>query len=321
MNLGVFGDDRRCDYLIHEIANNMNLRNMSSYYTKISPGYIYAIIASALYGSISTIAKPTVEVMNPLFLACVVSIIGAVIFAPSQIKSKTKLNQKEILLVTLVAICGAVLAPSLYFFGLESTRASDATVLSNSEIVFTVILATLFFKERLGRKGKLAMVLIFFGVFTLSTNFDVANLQINFQNFGNWLILATMFFWSIDNNISKIITKTVDVSKLVFFKSLIGGIILFVIILVVGIPIAIQLQDVPNVILLGLISFALPMYFFYQAIKRIGAVRTILIFSTSSLFGLFYTSMFLGEIIQGYHIVSSITMIFGILILFRDSKS
>lgn len=298
----------------------MVLKGLSGYYTKVNPGYFYAIIASALYGSISTIAKPTVSSINPLFLACVVSIIGAIAFAPSQLKSKSQPNKREFSLIFLVAICGAVIAPSLYFFGLESTKASDATVLSNSEIVFTVILATLFFKERLGRKGKFAMILIFFGVFTLSTNFNVANLQINFQNFGNWLILATMFFWSIDNNISKIITRTVDVSKLVFLKSLIGGIILFAAILIIGVPIIIQSQDLPQVILLGIVSFALPMYFFYKAIKKVGAIRTILIFSTSSLFGLVYTSIFLGEMIQEYHIVSSATMILGILILFRDNK-
>lgn len=320
MNLGVFSEDRRCDYLTDGVTYPMNLGNLSKNRPKINPGYIYVIIASALYGSISTIAKPTVEAINPLVLACIVSLIGALIFAPSQIGKKHTLSKNEIALIFLIAICGAVLAPFLYFLGLESTKASDATVLSNSEIVFTVILATLFFKERLGKKGKLAMILIFFGVFTLSTNFDLANLKINFQNYGNWLILATMFFWSIDNNISKIITKTVDVSKLVFLKSFFGGIILFAIIVMIAAPLVVNISDIPNIILLSVVSFALPMYFFYNAIKKIGAVKTILIFSTSSLFGLFYTSLFLGEMIQLYHIISSMAMILGILILFGDNR-
>ena len=282
-------------------------------------GYISAFVSAALFGSISTLAKPTVSSIEPLVLAAIVSLIAATAFTPLAGRKRIRLNRREWGILGLVATLGAILAPSFYFFGLQSTSASDATILSNSEIVFTVILAILFFKEKIRRTGYFSIFLVFVGVILVTINTDFSSDVLDFANVGNLFIILTMFCWALDNNLSKILTKTIDVSRLVHLKSLLGGATLLGIVLLFGIPISISDENWINLILLGVIGFAAPMFLFYYAIKNIGAVKTILIFSTSSIFGVVYAFIFLQEQIQYHQILAMGIMVFGIMLLRKEN--
>lgn len=282
-------------------------------------GYISAFISAALFGSISTLAKPTVSSIEPLALAAMVSLIAAAVFTPLAGKKRIRLNRGEWGILGLIVLLGAVLAPSFYFFGLQSTSASDATILSNSEIVFTVILAILFFKEKIRKTGYFSIFLVFGGIVLVTINTDFSSNVLNFANVGNLFIVLTMFCWALDNNLSKILTKTIDVSRLVHLKSLLGGVTLLGIVLLFGIPISVSEENWINLILLGTIGFAAPMFLFYFAIKNIGAVKTILIFSTSSIFGVVYAFIFLQEQIQHHQILAMGIMVFGIMLLRREN--
>ena len=281
-------------------------------------GYILAFISSALYGSISTLAKPLVVDINPLLLAAVITLIAGAIFTPISGKASFRLGKRNYGMIIIVAILGSVLAPSFYFFGLQETTASDATILSNSEIVFSVILAIVFFRERLGKIGIGAVLIVFFGIFLVTTNFEFSNLILNYTSFGNILIIATMICWAFDDNFSKILTRTVNISRIIQLRSIIGGLILLAIVLILGIPLDLKYESIPSILILGIISMVIPLFFFYHALLRIGVVRTIMIFSTSSIFGVIYAAIFLGEQIHEYQIIALSIMIFGILLLQRD---
>lgn len=280
-------------------------------------GYLLAFVSSALFGSISTLAKPAVETVNPLLLAAFVSIIAAIVFTSSALRSKTSLTKKNLSLITIIAMLGTVFAPTLYFIGLKTTTASNATILSNSEIIFTVIIALLIFRERVGKRSFISVGLVFTGIFLIALNFKLESI-FDFQNVGNWLIVATMLCWAFDNNISKFITKSVDVSRIIQLKSLIGGVILFSLVYAFQLPITIEISNLTNVIFLGVFGLALPLFLFYHALKRIGTIKTILIFSTSPIFGVIYASIFLNEVLMTYQIVAMFLMIGGIFLLGKD---
>ena len=67
-----------------------------------------------------------------------------------------------------------------------------------------------------------------------------------------------------------------------------------------NIPIKLILLDVPNIIFLCITGSGALFYFFLHSFKRIDTVRTVLIFSTSSVFGLGFASLFLYEKIGIY---------------------
>ena len=310
---------------IHENSNNNSIcrRNTTLF------GYLSAVLSAALFGSISTVAKPAVSDISPILLSSLVYLIAALVMTPvvqRHVSSSLRLTtvvvssilrkkNREILLILLTSIAGAIIAPTLYFFGLKYTSAVHTSILLNGEMVFTVLLAILFFKERLTLLGYIGISLVFVGIVIVSTtdkqyfDFQVTTSLTNII-LGDLLVLGSTLFWAIDNNISKIITHSgIRATRLIQIKSGIGGTVLIVIVAVLGIPVNLNLAQVPNIILLGSAGFAASLFFFLYSLKRIGTVKTVVIFSTSSVFGVIFASSFLHEQIGIYQIASAIIII------------
>lgn len=281
-------------------------------------GYVFAFISAALFGSISTLAKPSVESTDPLLLAAIVSAIASIVFTPLTIRRKSPISKIDMKLIIPITVLGAIIAPSLYFVGLKTAAASDAAILSNSEIVFTVLIAIIAFKERLRPLGYASMAIVMIGVVLITTKFDITNLAIDATNPGTILIVLTMLCWAVDNNLSRIATRTVDVSRLVHLKSVIGAAAITGIVLALGIPLEVPQERLFHIILLGVVGFAAPMLLFYLALKSIGTVRTILVFSTSSIFGVIYAAAFLGEHLGTHQIMALCLMLAGLFLLKRS---
>src|SRR6267143_661237 len=281
-------------------------------------GYASAISASALFGSVPTIAKPIVSNVNVLLLSALVYLIAALAFTPIAQRKKSFTRKDYGILIT-VAICGATVAPLLYFLGLNQSTASDTSLLSNAEIAFTVLLALIFFKERLKPVGFVAVGLVLFGVVIITTNLQVSSSLFQI-NSGHLLILGSTALWALDNNLSRIISTRIDSARLVQLKYAIGGAIMLGVIFSMRIPFQINPTQIPYVVLLSALGFGGSLYFFLQSLKRIGTIRTIVIFSMSSVFGLGFARLFLHEQISTFQIIAIVIMLTGICLINRKES-
>lgn len=282
-------------------------------------GYASAVLASALFGSVPTIAKPIVSNVNILLLSSLVYLIASLTFTPLAQRNKTSCTRKDYGFLIIVSVCGATLAPLLYFLGLNQSTASDTSLLSNAEIVFTVLLALIFFKERLKPIGFVAVGLVLFGVTIITTNLQVSSSLFQI-NSGHLLILGATALWALDNNLSRIISTRIDSARLVQLKYAIGGAIMLGIIFVMRIPFEISTTQIPYVVLLSVLGFGCSLYFFLQSLKRIGTIRTIVIFSMSSIFGLVFAGIFLHEQISVFQIIAIVIMLTGIYLINRKES-
>lgn len=297
----------------------MNL-SQSSKYEHL--GYLFAILAAVMFGSVSTLAKPLVSSVNPLLLSSMIYLISAVTLTPLAQKQRFQSSKRNYLLILAISICGAVIAPSLYFIGLQHASASDAALITNGEVFFSVLLAMMFFKERLGKVGYVAMALVVVGMIIITTDLNFTDFTLQQIHYQDMLLIISMLFWGIDNNLSRILAQKINIAKIAQVKSAIGGTILFAIaVFVFGIPISIQTSQIIPILILGMIGFAASLYFFLQSLKRIGTVRTVLIFSMSSVFGLVAVSIFLQEQISWYQIMAAGIMIFGVYLMNRKEAS
>ena len=120
-------------------------------------GYLSAFIAALLFGSVSTIAKPILSNISPLLLSSLVYLISGLALTPVAQRIKYSYRRNDYLLLITASISGAVIAPAMFFFGLKQTTAIDSSILSNGEIIFSILLAMAFFKEKLNRIGYVAM--------------------------------------------------------------------------------------------------------------------------------------------------------------------
>jgi drug/metabolite transporter (DMT)-like permease len=129
-----------------------------------------------------------------------------------------------------------------------------------------------------------------------------------------------MFFWAVDNNISRRLTATIHPAKIAMLKSLTGGLIILAIALVLGKQS--EFLDIqPNlwtiIAAMSVSGFGGALLLFLQGIKRIGTVKTMSIFSLTPVFGIVIAALVLGESISILQGIATAIIIAGILILTR----
>jgi drug/metabolite transporter (DMT)-like permease len=208
----------------------------------------------------------------------------------------------------------------MFFLGLKLTSAINGSLLSNGEVIFSILLALTIFGQKLNRIGFIAMVLVLGGVIIVTTNlrFDSSLLNINA---GNLFIVGATIFWGLDNNICRILTHRIDITKIIQLKSFIGGTILLCLTISAGISLSITLMEVPFILLLGVVGFAFSLYFFLQGLRMIGTTITLLILSLSSVFGMFLAALFLHERITTFQIIAVVIMLCGIYLIYRNDMN
>lgn len=242
------------------------------------------MVASALFGSVFTVAKVPLASIDPLSLSAIVYIVSGLSLMPFA-RFSFRLNKRELRHMAAITAFGAVAAPVLLLSGLQQTQASDASILTNGEVLFTVILSSVFFGERpRGRAGVFALSLVLIGLFMATTNMKFSSTIIEF-NAGNVMILSSMFLWAVDNNVSRRLTtfSSVSPSKIAMIKSLAGGLVIFAIAMAAGkwgaiasIPLNLWLVIVG----MSVSGFGAALLFFLEGIKRVGTIKTMSIFST-----------------------------------------
>jgi drug/metabolite transporter (DMT)-like permease len=288
----------------------MSITQINQKSTRI--GYAYATLCAILVGSISTASKPVLANTNPIMYSALVYLLAAFSSVPLSYRVKGfQIKARDWPLVLAITISGSVLAPCLFFTGLGQTTASDTAILSNSETIFTVLFALIFFKEKLRPSGYLAVALVLIGVFIVTTNLQFSDL-LDLKKQGNLLIISSMALWALDNNLSKIATHRIDIVRLVQLKGLIGGTMLLVFALVIRIPFGITIFEIPNLLLVGLVGFGIALYLFLHSLRRIGTVNTMLIYSTGTVFSLLFAFIFLHEKIDMYQIPAVALMLVGV---------
>ncbi len=282
--------------------------------------------AAALYGSIATLAKPQLMTIHPILLSSsIYLIIGVVLTILNKITNRPiHINRSELKYIFIISVSGAVLGPIFYFYGLTLTSASLASILINIEFVFSILLAMIILKEKPKRNGIMGILLIFVGLITVNLNYNDFNIFKNNTLLGNLLIIIASLFWAVDNNISNIILKKgVSISNIIQLKSLIGGTISFCICLIFAIPLGGDANQIPFLIVLSLGGFAGSLFLFLRGMKEMGTIKSVMIFSTSTIFGIIFALIFLNESSKDVFtlLISSIFVISGIYFISREEKN
>jgi drug/metabolite transporter (DMT)-like permease len=296
------------------------MKNLINLRSTTAVGYACAFLAAILFGTVSILGKPPLETLNPLLVSSLSYIVAAVTLVPFAHGTRIIHTRGDTLLLILISILGAIIAPLLFFSGLARTSASDASLLSVTEIAFSVLLAAVIFGENLNRRKVIAVSIILSSIviITLSNN-NADDNRLPELSLGNLMIVGAAVFWALDNNLSTSISSRLSASRLVQLKSIIGGSVLLGVALALQIPFQMTLYQLLNILLLGSLGFGASLFFFINALRNIGTVKTVLVFSLSSVFGLLFAFLFLGETITIIQIMVVPILFVGIYLLEKQS--
>lgn len=289
-------------------------------------------MSAILFGASSTLNKITLEAVNPLIVAGMIYFVGGIFLfivhlSPLHRKvlalfetpteTETSISKKDYRILALVILCGSIIAPLMLLHGLSEITAINAALLLSTESLFTVLIAFAFLQERGARKDYFGILLLLLGVVFITTNGEFDRLTLTKEVVGSLLIIGACLFWGIDNNLSKFLSKKRDIVMVTGLKCSIGGAVLLVISLLLRVSFIIPVTSIPYILSVGAFSIAFSILLFLFALREIGAMRTGVIFSTSSLFGAIFAFVILREAFTLIQLLAGLVMLLGVFILYR----
>lgn len=278
-------------------------------------GYAAILVGAFLFGMWATVGKFALQGVPPLTAAWFVQAASAVAFAP--FLGRARLTRREWKLTIVVAAFSAVIAPSLYFTGLNQTTPVNAALLSNTEALFTGVFAYLLLGERLRRAGYLAAAAILGGAVLVTVDLEPGVGPVASALAGSVLLVLAAASWGAANTASRIVTRRHDIPSFVCIYLSIGTLVLTPIVLLTGSPLVIPTGELPILLFLALTGSALFTYLFYFAMRRIGALQVGAILATSAAFGVTIAVGF-GFPITAVQAIGGAVMALGVVGLYRQ---
>jgi drug/metabolite transporter (DMT)-like permease len=264
----------------------------------------FALIAAALFGASTPLAKLLLGATSPLLLAGLLY-LGAGVGLLVWLRGRPKpIGRGDWPWLGAAVVAGGIAGPALLMFGLARTDGATASLLLNLEAVFTAVIAWLAFRENVDRRVFAGMVLIVAGGALLSFE-GRPNL-----NPGMVLIAGACLAWALDNNLTRRISGG-DAATLACIKGLVAGSANLSLALLQGasLPAA---GVVAAAGALGLLGYGVSLALFIVALRDLGAARTAAYFSVAPFFGAALALLALGDAAGWTFWVAALLMALGV---------
>ncbi|ODV13080.1 MAG: hypothetical protein ABT20_02965 [Rubrivivax sp. SCN 70-15] len=256
------------------------------------PGIGAALLAAALFGAGTPVAKQLLAAVGPWMLAGLLYLgsgLGLTLLRRVRRAPALRLPARERLWLAGAVLAGGGVAPVLLMLGLTRLPASGASLLLNAEGVFTALLAWFAFRENVDHRVAVGMLAIVAGAALLSWPGEA--------RFGTaWPALAVLgacLAWALDNNLTRKVALN-DATAIAAVKGLGAG--------SVNLAIALALGDtlppwpaLSGALVLGFAAYGVSLALFVVALRHLGTARTGAYFSVAPFFGALLALLWLGE--------------------------
>lgn len=274
-----------------------------------------ALLAALLFGASAPLCKILLGDAAPLALAALLYLgsgMGLVVWmllrrlTGAAAGPGSPWRAAELRTLAGAVLAGGILAPALFLAGLFRTPASSASLLLNLELVFTVLLAFLFFREGFEGRVAVGLAVVLAGCVVLGWPSDgVAGLP------GGVLpIAAACLCWALDNNLTQRLADR-DPVIIAAVKGLAGGAVNALLALGLG-------QAFPEgrallwALGVGLGGYGLSLVLFVVSLGRLGTARTVGVFAAAPFAGAALSVLLLGERITPGLVVAAALLLVGL---------
>ena len=161
-------------------------------------GYLFAMLATAIWSGNFVIARGLSDDISPISLAFWRWIVATVVFFPLAIKPLLK-QRKEIRAhlpyLSVTGLLGVTIFNTMLYYAGKTTTAINLSLLSITFPIFIILISRIVFKETIGWKRALGIIMVALGVIFMITkgNLD-ALLDLTFQVGDLWMIGGAFVF-------------------------------------------------------------------------------------------------------------------------------
>jgi drug/metabolite transporter (DMT)-like permease len=277
-----------------------------------------ALLAALLFGAATPASKALLQALPAFQLAGLLYLGAAVGVVPLLIKEKRfsfpwALDRRSAYRLLGAIGLGGVAGPLLLLFGLSLASAASVSLWLNLELIATVILGFLIFRDELHLAGWSATIGVVAAAVLLSVSEGHAGTR------AGLLVGAACFCWGLDNHFTALITA-ITPAQITFWKGLVAGIVN----LSIGIhldPYIATVYVTTAAILVGVFSYGFSLVLYIASAQKLGAARSQIIFSSSPFFGVVLAAVFLGEAISPGQITAALIIAVSLALLFFEKHS
>ena len=281
---------------------------------------VYALLAAALFGASTPIAKILLGKEAPVLLAGLLYMgsglgLGLIRLIRDRGWKSPQLPAGEWPWLLGAVLFGGVLGPIALLMGLQQTTGATASLLLNLEAVLTALIAWLIFKESADKRLVLGMAVIVLGSLTLSwpdqpeATAQGVDLGLHF-GLGPVLIGLACLCWAIDNNLTRKVSSS-DALFIAGVKGWVAGSVNSLLALSLGLEWP-AWPVVVSTLLLGLLGYGLSLVFFVLALRGLGTARTGAYFSTAPFLGALISVLWMGDSTSGVFWGAALLMALGV---------
>lgn len=242
-------------------------------------GVIRAGLAALLFGASTPFAAQLAQHTNAFTLAGLLYLGAALAVLPTSLQARpdgASVRRGAGRLLTAVVLGGAV-GPVLLAFGLQHATAATASLLLNLELVFTVVIAALFFREHIGRHVAVGAGLVAAASAIISGPGATTDLRL-----GALLIAAACVCWAVDNSVTAELDELAP-AHITLAKGVVAGSVNTII----GLTLADAppLGDVGAALLIGALGYGVSITLWVAGARDLGAARAQVVFASAPFLG------------------------------------
>ena len=285
-------------------------------------GSLYLILASSIWGGMYVVVKVVVAVIPPLELVWMRYLIAlvALVIIGLVTKQNWRIKRRHFGIIIAIAIIGYVISIVTQETGTMLSTAQMGAIITSTTPAFMVLFASLILRERLSFKKAISVSLATIGVITI-VGIDDINVS---STLGRVSLIIAALTWALMSVLIKRLPSDYSQIVVTAYAALIAVVVLtpFVI---PKLP-QIDLNDLINptiwggLMYLGVISTSIAFLLWNRGLQMLNASSGGVFFFFQPVVGTLLGWLILGETISITFWIGSVLILFGVLIVIKDSQ-
>ncbi len=271
-------------------------------------------MAAALFGATAPAASelagsiPSFTLAGLLYVGAALAVLPSVIVRPPTRHALAA----EWRPAAVAVLAGGAVGPVLLVAGLARTNAATASILLNTELAATVVLAAVLFREHLGRRLLISAALITIAGGLLAWEPGTA------VDIGAVFIIAACAFWGLDNGVTARIEHLAPEHVVALKGTIAGGANVTIGLLASGWGSSTGVGDVIAALVIGAAGYGISITLWVRGARDLGAARGQVIFATAPFIGATIAWTVLGEHVAGLQVVAVVMAATGVGVSLRS---
>lgn len=281
----------------------------------LSSGVLLAFVSALAFGSTTPFIHrfgTGVGIFTTASALYIGAAIVAVLWRTSE-HAEAPVQREHLFRILLVALAGAVIAPTALAWGLRHADATSASLLLNFEAILTVLFASIFLREAIGARVWMAAALMLVGGTVLVVASGHASRD---SAWGLGAVLLATIAWAADNTFTQPLSN-LDPMGVIARKAALGAAFTALLALAFREPLP-PWTNLAWLLVCGATGYGLSLRVYLLAQRRIGAARTGSVFAAAPFVGA-TLAWIVGEGHAGWPALVA-SVFFGVAVLLHLSE-